>query len=664
VQRGDPRYTPATGGAQARRDSIPARGEWPSAGRIAIVLVFCLVAVLAARRVGDPDIGYHLAAGERLLAGSGWPDHDPFTYTLSDRRDIDTSWGYQVVVALLQHGFDAPGLVVFNAALILLFFFTLYRSGRLLGAGSLPLAVLLFLGAFAAEPRFEMRPEIVSYLLLVATLHVLHRRTLGLSSPLWTLPLLFALWANFHSFFVLGWTGLLCFIAGAWVRSGKPDRPLMGWSLASIAATIVNPYGLSGVVFPFTVTGKMQAGNIFKQTIGELASPLNPAIPEQFPFFPMFPVHCFQLFALAALASLPLLFRRRRFDLCLIIIAFMIPAASMIRNMPWLVVTALPAMAAAFSQPAKKGKPAPETGWRPALRLTAWAALSLLALGMTLRVIHGAYYIGSRRSTRSGFGWNEMNLPIAAARYAQKAKLEGPVFNHLNFGGMLMWKLRRPVFVHARLEVVGESFYREYLRMLESEEALEAAVRRYGIEWMIFPYVTQGELLRRLSRDPRWQLAYVDSTAVIFVRSHPGSESQVDPSLAARMAAEPQPLPMASLPGLGGAPRREPFARWVSGLFRREQYPWDDYALGLFHFFCGQPRRAEEHFGAAVVQSRGAYYELYLNLAASLYWQRRFAEARACDSIVLALDPGNALARQRLERTQGAPAPEQQPRTP
>ncbi|HEV8375784.1 MAG TPA: hypothetical protein VGR38_06055 [Candidatus Polarisedimenticolia bacterium] len=561
-----------------------------------------------------------------------------------------------MVLALVQRSFDAPGLVVFNTALVLLIFFTLYRSARLLSPGPTVLAGLLLLGALASEPRFEVRPEIVSYLLLVLTLHLLHRRALGLPSPLWPLPLVFALWANCHSFFLLGWTALACFAIGGWIRRGRPDRPLLGWSLAAVGATFINPYGISGVLFPFSVMGRMQSGNIFKQTIGELASPLNPAIPQQFPFFPMFPVHCFQLFALGALISLPFLPRRRRYDLCLLAGAFLIPATAMLRNMPWLVLTALPGMAHSFSPRQTAGKPLEAERWKRRLRLAALIAVSGMALGLTMRVVHGAYYIGSRRSTRSGFGWNEMNLPLAAARYAETSSLGGPVLNHLNFGGVLMWKLRQPVFIHARLEVVGESFYREYMQALESEAALEATVRRFGIEWIIFPYVTNGDLLTRLGRDSRWRLAYVDSTAVIFLRNRPGAEARVDPTLASRITAEPRPLPIGSLPGLGGPPRKGAGARWVEGFFRREKYPWDDYALGLFHFFYGQPRRAEAHFGRAVQQSGGAYYELYLNLAASLYWQHRYAEARACDRIVLADDPGNALARGRLERTRADPS--------
>ena len=92
----------------------------------------------------------------------------------------------------------------------------------------------------------------------------------------------------------------------------------------------------------------------------------------------------------------------------------------------------------------------------------AYGPLEVVALGvavleivvlLALRVCTDAYYVANRRPERTGAGWNAVELPTAAAAYARDAGLEGPVLNHLNFGGYLMWALRTPVFVDARTEV-------------------------------------------------------------------------------------------------------------------------------------------------------------------------------------------------------------------
>ena len=99
--------------------------------RVALVAVFGLLAVLATRQVSSLDVGFHLKAGEHLLAGNGWPDTDPFTFTVNAHPYIDTSWGYQVVLAVLERTFGPAGLVLFHAALVLAALSLLWATARL-----------------------------------------------------------------------------------------------------------------------------------------------------------------------------------------------------------------------------------------------------------------------------------------------------------------------------------------------------------------------------------------------------------------------------------------------------------------------------------------------------------------------------------------------------
>ena len=60
------------------------------------------------------------------------------------------------------------------------------------------------LAIFACEPRFFIRPELFSFVLLSAIMHVLLSRDLGGRPRLWLLPLLELLLANSHAFGLLG----------------------------------------------------------------------------------------------------------------------------------------------------------------------------------------------------------------------------------------------------------------------------------------------------------------------------------------------------------------------------------------------------------------------------------------------------------------------------
>ena len=444
----------------------------------ALAAVLALLGILCVRKLESPDLGFHLRAGEALLDGQGFPRTDRFTYTLTDHEYLQTSWGYEVLTALVYRLGRAPGLVVFHAVLVLATFVLLFRSAALAGAPPAANVVLLLLAGLACEMRFETRPEIASYCLLALTLHLLHRRAAGRRGPLWMLPVILLVWANVHSLFVLGWAAIGVFLAGASLRARRLDRALAPWALAALVAPLANPYGLRGMLFPFELLTRFQAENVFAQSIGELVSPFDLALSAQFPFYPRVPIFAFRAFALLSLFGALVAARRRRWSWLFLWLAFAPLGLQAVRNMPLLVVASFPATAVGLTALRIPGR---FTRAGPALARAAVAAVVAAALGAGLLVVHDAYYIASRRDTRFGWGWNEQALPVKAAAFAERTALAGPVLNHLNFGGHWMWARREPVFIDGRLEVVGEEFYRAYVRLLDDAEALEAAVAARGI---------------------------------------------------------------------------------------------------------------------------------------------------------------------------------------
>ncbi len=82
------------------------------------------------------------------------------------------------------------------------------------------------------------------------------------------------------------------------------------------------------------------------------------------------------------------------------------------------------------------------------------------------------------------------------------------------------------------------------------------------------------------------------------------------------------------MPGLGGGPRRTGLARWIDGVLRTATFPTVDYELGQFHYFGGDMRGAETHFGRAIRDSQGAFPDFYNNLGTVLYYQERLEPAR------------------------------------
>lgn len=636
---------PARAPRAASTESADPPGEprWSRLASAATVLVLAAAALLALRQVGSLDVGFHLRAGEQILEGQGWPRNDSFTYTVNDRPYIDTSWGYQVALAALHRLGGSSAMVLGHVALVVLIFGLVWLTARLAPADPVVIAALLAMGVAPSELRFETRPEIASYALLALVIYLLMRRAVGRPTPLWSLPLIFLVWANVHSLVVLGWIVLALAVVAAALAERRLDRPLAIAAVVSVAVALVNPYGWQVLTFPWTLATRMSEANVFSQSIGEFVSPFAWSHNDAFPFRPRLALHAFQLFFVLVVLTLPRLVVQRRWLAALLAPPFLYLSFSMIRNMPLLVVAATPAVAWALGPGfLTRGR------WGRRVRGVLLWAVVVATVVVGARVWTDAHYIASRRSDRFGLGWNRVALPIDAAHWLATTPYPGRMLNHLNYGGYLMWAQPAPVFIDGRLEVIGERFFEEYRRVLATDEALEAAVARWSIDRVVFPYRTNPELLGRLSRNPRWRLVYVDGQAVVFAREARGLDLPIDESALRAQATRSAPLLLPSVPGLDGTMRPGAFARIWSSVSERQSFPDEAFGWGLFHHFRGEFAPAATRFATAVQVSEGRYYELYHNLGAALARLGRRAEAAACYRIVLAEAPGNTQARRRL----------------
>jgi hypothetical protein len=633
------------GSAAARREKPsrqpPAAPSWSWLHRILLLALFLVAALLSLRQVGSADIGFHLRTGDYILGGHGFPRTDPFTETMSAHRYTDTSWGYDVLVALLYRMAGPAGLVLFHAGLVLLVFFLLLRTTRLVQSDPTSLVLLLLAGVVAMEFRFETRPELVSYALLAVLLYLLHRHAEGRACPLWAIPVVMLVWSNMHSLYVIGWLVMVAFVLGLWWARRRFDHILFRWCLLGVLVAFLNPYGWQAVAFPFSLLTRFGERNPFSQTIGEFVSPFALRILEQFPFYPMLPIWTFRILAVLSLPAAVILFRQRRMWMVLLWLAVFPLSAKMLRNVPLFLVVMLPGMAwtlsfgrtlAWFRVPARRRN----------LMAQGLTTLGIVfALGLGLRVVHNAYYIDTRRLERFGLGWSDMKLPLEAAQYARTAHPPGAMLNHLNFGGYLLWALPEPAFIDGRLEVVGESFYAYYLNALHAESGLEECVARYHIGWIVFPYLQEMDLLRRLSKDPRWTLTHVDPLAAVFVRRSGDAPAPTE-------LIPPPDVRLESLPGLGGTPRPGRWARWLRGFVAMEEFPFAAFQRGLFHTIRGEKELAAGWLAEAVRESNGAYYEIYLNLAQVLERMGQKNLAQEAYRVVLQDDPQDRIARRRL----------------
>ena len=259
---------------------------------VLLVAFLALVFLLGVFPLKDTDFWWHLRTGDWILANGKVPRADLYTYTVPEARWVDLHWGFQV---LLSIGYGLGGVPLLNIAKCLIT--SAAMAVLVLGCRrpGWPFWVSLLSwcpALLVLAGRMYVRPETISlWWMSLVMLVVFHWRKYP--RIMWLLPPVFLGWVNTQGLFVLGFVILAMGLAevaadpASWQRSQRPwwSRTVACIGL-SVIATLFNPYGFRGLIFPLELAGTM--GNPVFRSIGELTP-----IPQfiQSLGFKQFPLH-------------------------------------------------------------------------------------------------------------------------------------------------------------------------------------------------------------------------------------------------------------------------------------------------------------------------------------------------------------------------------------
>lgn len=246
-----------------------------------IALLVAIVFLLGCEQVFDTDVWWHVRSGQWILSHKSVPFDDPFTFASAGRPWIDLHWGFQLALAVAHRLGGVPGIVLFAATVCSITFvvaFATRKPGRPVGV----LAACWVPAIVVLSSRFDPRPEVLSLLLMAAYLAVLLHAE-RFPKLVWILPVLQVAWVNVHSLFVFGPVILACFLADRFVKHlvGTVTGPTgRAWwkhvgpaSAAVIAACLLNPYGIRGMLFPAELLAKIATpSNPYKTYVAEFMS--------------------------------------------------------------------------------------------------------------------------------------------------------------------------------------------------------------------------------------------------------------------------------------------------------------------------------------------------------------------------------------------------------
>lgn len=222
---------------------------------IALLALPLWVLIVISHTIADPDLWGHLRFGTDLLQTHRLLVHDVYSFT-SDVAWINHEWLAEAVFAAMFSSAGAVGLNLLKLGVIGVIALIAWRTARKAGASpSLAIAVTSLL-VFTTYTRTQvLRPQLLSVALFSVMIDLLEHRE---GKVRWLgIPALFAIWANTHGAWIVGYAALCGWAFGNALEARSSRAVLLGGGLAGSAAlaTLLNPYGLGLWSFLQTTVG-------------------------------------------------------------------------------------------------------------------------------------------------------------------------------------------------------------------------------------------------------------------------------------------------------------------------------------------------------------------------------------------------------------------------
>jgi hypothetical protein len=241
--------------------------------RAALGLV--LLALITHTRA-DPDLWGHVQFGRDIVSDRTIPRLDQYAFT-SDREWINHEWLAECAMYIAFAVGRGPGLAVLKALVVFGMLALVWSALRRQQVDAATRDLLIALAVVGTFPQLNhVRPQIFSVLAFAALMWILTSG--GSARRLLFIPLLFAVWVNFHGGWIVGggvlamWAVMTVVAAGRGASSDAPDAggsiqggfkdpPLReGLLLLAVGAmaligTLANPYGWRMWQFLSTTVG-------------------------------------------------------------------------------------------------------------------------------------------------------------------------------------------------------------------------------------------------------------------------------------------------------------------------------------------------------------------------------------------------------------------------
>lgn len=458
----------------------------------------------------DPDFGWHLKMGE-LIAASGLPRTDPFSYTMKSFPFVDHEWLTNLLIYKLNGYFGFTGLAIIYGLLAAM---ALLIATEIVGwkPGSkiqfLLRGAALFLAIAAIFPFVGVRPQMISWFFLAVLLWVVREPSRWHRWRLF-LPFFILLWTNLHGSFPLALVVIALTVGVRDWREKNFNLVDLLVGIACVLVTFINPYGprLWGEVW------QQLSDSSLRWKIAEW----NPAI---------FNIHLTFIVLVALALSLFWRYRKKIFLEDWLFPGFLLFQASLgQRHIPLWVMASLPLVFSCLGRLEEEIMP---------IKYGQERLQKLSYLFLVMSLILGLSWMGYAFWSMTGYREGKF-YPNQAITFLKHNLPEAELFSDYGWGGYLIWKLpEKKVFIDGRMpswryqaNLAGESNYamKDYEKIILGKEGWQEMLDRFQIKTVLWPVPSKKKKLPEEPFDlteelPKkgWQEIYRDQTAVIFSR--------------------------------------------------------------------------------------------------------------------------------------------------
>lgn len=664
------------------RSSSP---DLPLVMSLLLVLAIPLItgALLSWHSLGELDVWLHQKAGQDILSGEGLPSLNTYSYTEPGHSWTNHEWLFQILVAATGPGPDAieAGInrwVILRLLLTLLLLVVLLTGDRPWRAPPLDLLWLapgILLGVTLLWSRLLLRPELLSYLLMVLIVRLSEFN----SSKPWSIRQLLSLhnreilafgvtlvWAQLHGFSALApfiWllAGLLGYIPGSGFPRTSTTRLLTGTALL-LAALLMTPNGWQGLVYPLKALGQFSAAKVdLHSTISELKPLLQ--TPDGFHLT----LAAFKLSLVLGLIHIVLTWPRRnllRAGLWLLAAAATLATQ---RSLGLYAITFVLLFTDARQWAAVKVKIPAKAAFVPAavvLAATTW---------FWPAVINDDFYLKEGQSRRFGSGPTVARFPFQATDILSR-KPDARVFANIDAASLTLSLGQAKVFIDGRTEAYSPETWLRYQKLRQAEGEALAILNQSRTTDVLLTLGGKSfhSLLSALLQSPQWKVRHADPAGILLVHQDQAGATN-HPSLASfarlkspesdlllsitrqadQLAAEATLLFLAEEPELGEARLRK-------GLTLRPEHPLLNHNLANQLLQKGQVGPALNYFEAALA-TNPRLGGTALNAGVCFMRMKKFQSAEKMFAKACRLQPQNyqawanrSLALQQLHQKQKA----------